>query len=263
MGVLSAENAALQKKLEKAMRRPGRPPKTLEQEETKFLTKREIDVPEEAFANEALRKSQDAFWTERSASTKNAQPGRENRGASRKMNFSEALAESHSFSRQPFQARDNQADARPMPDALGPAGRPDDKDSSEATTLSAQIKKHPSDSSSERSGFVTQLLGKGDLRTSFIMKMNSNLTTILEEPRSSAQPSPQRVRPQDCLYSPKKNIKIEQLRLGFSADGKGLFNSSADEVRKVRAPQVDVRPRRQGSQTPAQADPRPELLGVF
>lgn len=263
VGVLSAENAVLQKKLEKALRKPGRPSKQLDEEETKFLTKREIEIPEEAYANEALRKNQDSFWAERTASAKNAHSGRENRGGLRKMNFSEASPEPAAFSRQPFLQRDGLAEARPAPDAQGPGGKPDDKDSSEATTLSAQIKKNPSDTSSERSGFVTQLLGKGDLRTSFIMKKHNNLMTILEEPRTSAQPSPLRARPQDSLYSPKKNIKIEQLRLGFSADGKGLFNSTAEEVRKVRAPHAAVRQRPEGSETPAQADARPELLGLF
>jgi len=261
--VLSAENAALQKKLEKALRRPGRPSKALDEEETKFLTKREIELPEELYSNEALRKNQDAFWTERAFSAKTTHPNRENRGGIRKPQFSETSMDSSAFPRQPFQPRDIQAESRPATDVLCPAGRPDDKDSSEMTTLSAQIKKNPSDASSERSGFVTQLLGKGDLRTSFIMKMNSNLTTILEEPRHSSHPSPLRTRPQDSLYSPKKNIKIEHLRLGFSADGKGLFNSSNEEVRKVRRTQPALHQRPQRSQAPAQADSRPELLRLF
>ena len=117
----------------------------------------------------------------------------------------------------------------PATNSMKPFLKTSEEDKTDTTSLSTnQIKKNSKDQKVESTGIITQLMGNG-LKNTFVRNHN-NMITIKEE---NLEMSPLHSRYKDNNLSPKGNVKIEELRLGYSADGKGLFTSNRNDLKSV------------------------------
>lgn len=89
-------------------------------------------------------------------------------------------------------------------------------DTADNSSNSIQVRQLLSDKKSDSTGQVTPLMSSG-LKKTFVRSHN-NLITIMEDPKDSSFQSPKAVRPAESLTSPRRNFKIEHLRLGFDAN---------------------------------------------
>lgn len=102
-----------------------------------------------------------------------------------------------------------------------PLSKASESDATNENSTNCQINKGAALAKVQSHGLVTPLLGNG-LKKTFV-RCRNNMFTIVEEPRDNSNALPASPMARNSLDSPKKQVNIEQLRLGFSADSRSLF----------------------------------------
>lgn len=233
VGVLSAENALLQKKLSSALKKGGRSSaqtRAMDAEEQRFLLKREENPNDEITAKEINKQRSKFILVAKKGGDSQKVTIQECPVDTSRSAEEEIGQEKSEWSRSLHSARDLMKNPRPPFELRKGGFVSTDCDFTEEGSQGSQIKKPITESRIEGTGVVTPLMGTG-LKKTFV-RSNNNMLPILEDQRESCRPSPLNSQSRDGLYSPKRQLNIEQLRLGFSSDSKCVFPSRREESNK-------------------------------
>lgn len=234
VGVLAAENAALQRKLASALRksvRPGPASRAIDEDEGFQLCKRE-DPPSDEMLYQPVQ------------SKKTKPQAFDRRLPEPQLRLSEDWLVEDKHPTHYVLSEPNVAQVKPSAmshastkdSALKPGvktahSRTPESDNVIENSDVSHLNKKTSIGNVDNNGLITPLMGNG-LKKTFV-RCRNNMFTILEEPKDNSNPSALSSIVRHPLDSPKKQVNIEQLRLGFSADSRTLFAFKRDDPSEV------------------------------
>lgn len=230
VGVLAAENAALQRKLASALRksvRPGPASRAIDEDEGFHLCKREEPPSDEML-----------YQPVQSKKTKGQPFDRRLPEPQLRLSEDWLVEDKHPthyvLAEPPVPQMKHSAmslastkDSALKPSAMTAHSCTPESDNAIENSDVSDMNKKTSITKVDNNGLITPLMGNG-LKKTFV-RCRNNMFTILEEPKDNSNPSALSSIMRNPLDSPKKQVNIEQLRLGFSADSRTLFAFKRDD----------------------------------
>lgn len=254
VGVLAAENAALQKKLASTLRktvRPIQPSRAFDEEEGFHLVKRE-DPPVDDFMYSAAPPKK----------TRQAHYDRKQPEPQLRLSQGWQVEDKPICDYGPPEPRDvgvkpssvsylSTKDSAQFPPSKPVCQKTSDSETVNENSDNSQVNRAGGSKKFESNGLITPLLSNG-LKKTFV-RCRNNMFTIVEEPKDNSNPSPITSLARNPMDSPKKHVNIEQLRLGFSADSKTLFALKRDDPSDVPSSYLVLRQGRESAPQQASA----------